>query len=396
MSPSVLQLQATGVQDSYLTKDPEINIFKYNYYRYVNFATETIKLNMNGIASFGQKTSCDILKKGHLLSKLHLHIKLPKLTKANGDYLCWSDTIGYGIFSEPIELQVGGVIIDRLYPQFLNARDELTNSSKQLGKNFMLLKSDTYTSNYSNAEKDVDLIIPLDFWFTKNYQCALPLLSMASQDIKINFKFKNFSECINYDGSDPDAVYIIDSSVLAEYIYLDDIIINQFKNQQHKFVIDQQIYNGDEIIPENTTVYNSALKFNLPCKELLFLCVEKNNINTNNIFCYSKTSDNSSLVSNVSLLLDGRLRFDNLPEFYYRSIFPEIVHSVIPMKYIYIMPFCTRPEDNQPTGSLNMSNFNDITLFLKMQPNNPELRLYVFALCYNIVIIENGLLRLEY
>ena len=75
MSPSLLQLQATGLEDVYLTQDPQINIFKYNYYRYVNFATETIKLETNIISNFGKKMTCEIPKRGHLLSKLHLHIK---------------------------------------------------------------------------------------------------------------------------------------------------------------------------------------------------------------------------------------------------------------------------------------------------------------------------------
>ena len=96
------------------------------------------------------------------------------------------------------------------------------------------------------------------------------------------------------------------------------------------------------------------------------------------------------------MLLDGRLRFDSLPEFYYRSVFPNIVHSVIPMKYIYTMPFCIKPEDNQPTGSLNLSRFNDITLALNLKKNNPDCMLYVFANCYNIVVIENGTLTLQF
>ena len=260
----------------------------------------------------------------------------------------------------------------------------------------MILKSDTYTSNYRNAEKDVDLIIPLDFWFTKHYNCALPLLSMYNQDIKINFKFKNFSECINYDGSDPESVSILDSNVFAEYIFLDDIILKEFQSQKHMFIIDQQQYHGDEIISTNTDIYNTTLKFNNPCKELVFFCVEKDNINTNNPFCYSKTSDDVSLISSASLLLDGKLRFDNLPEFYYRSVFPDLIHSVIPMSYIYTMPFCIRPEDNQPTGSINLSRFNDVTLTLNMRANNKELMLYVFALSYNVVIIENGILNMEF
>lgn len=60
------------------------------------------------------------------------------------------------------------------------------------------------------------------------------------------------------------------------------------------------------------------------------------------------------------------------------------------------MPFCIRPEDNQPTGSINLSRFNDVTLTLNMRANNKELMLYVFALSYNVVIIENGILNMEF
>ena len=396
MSPSLLQLQATGLEDVYLTQDPQINIFKYNYYRYVNFATETIKLETNIISNFGKKMTCEIPKRGHLLSKLHLHIKLPQLVKKDGSYACWSDTIGYSIFSEPIELMIGGIVVDRLYPQFLNAWDELTTSDKRLGKNLMLLKSDVYSANFNNATKQNDLIIPLDFWFTKDYNLALPLLSMYHQNIKVNFKLRNFEECINYDGIlEPDYVPIVTSSVYAEYIYLDDVILKQFKSQKHTYLIQQVQYNEDEVIPANTSFYNTRIKLTNPCKELVFFAVEKQNITNNNRFVYSKTVDNSPLILAASLLLDGKLRFDNLPEFYYRVIFPQNIHSVIPLKYIYTMPFSTRPEDNQPTGSLNLSRFNDITLALTTT-DTTEMNLYVFGISYNIITVENGMLTMEF
>ena len=396
MSPSLLQLQALGSEDVYLTKDPQINIFKYNYYRYVNFATETVKLETNIVSNFGKKMTCEISKRGHLLSKLHLHIKLPQLVKKDGSYACWSDTIGYSIFSEPIELMIGGIVVDRLYPQFLNAWDELTTSDKRLGKNLMLLKSDVYSANFDNATKPYDLIIPLDFWFTKDYNLALPLLSMHHQSIKINFRLRPFEECINYDGTlEPDYVPIVTSSIYAEYVYLDEVILQQFKSQKHTYLIQQVQYNEDEVIPAGTSFYNTRIKFTNPCKELVFFAVEKPNITNNNHFVYSKSVDDSPLILAASLLLDGKLRFDNLPEFYYRVIFPQNIHSVIPLKYIYTMPFSIRPEDNQPTGSLNLSRFNDITLALTTT-DTVEMNLYVFGISYNIVTVENGMLTMEF
>lgn len=395
MSPSLLQLQSIGLQDVYLTKDPQINIFKYNYYRYVNFASEVLKLPLNENATFNKKITCDILKQGHLLSKLYLHIQLPPLTKNGGTYASWTDTLGYAIFSEPIELEVGGVVIDRLYPQFMDMWDELSNSTKKLGKSLMILKSDVYTASMFNATQVTNLMIPLDFWFTKDYSLALPILNMQYQDIKINFKLRDFSKLVNYDGSEPDSVQILDSNLFAEYIYLDDVILEQFKNQTHMYIIDQVQYNEQEIISSNNVIYNSTLKFNHPVKELLFCCAVKDNVTNNNYFAYSNT-DGDSLVNEVALFLDGKRRFDYLPEFYYRCMFPDSIHSTIPLKHIYCIPFGIKPEEKQPSGSLNFSRFNDVTLSLRMASGNPDCYLYVYALSYNVLKIENGFLSLEF
>lgn len=396
MPSSILQLISTGPQDVFLTKDPQISHFKYNYYRYVNFATDIVNLSMNEAVSFGKRTSCSIPKKGHLLSKLYLHIKLPALVKSDGEYLNWTDAIGYAIFDDAIELEIGGTIVDRLYPQFLNMYDELCNSSKTMGRNLMLLKGDVFSSTLYNASKQVDLVIPLDFWFTKQYSSALPILSMFNGDIKINFKIKEFLNCVNFDGSPPTEVGIIDSSVFAEYIFLDDVILDQFSAQKHTFLIEQTQFNGIETIPANFTTWASSLKFNHPVKELLFCCVNTSNVHNSNYFAYSRSDGDSPLLE-ANLLLDGKKRFEsNLPEFFYRLIFPDCVHSTVPLKHVFSMPFCIRPEENQPSGSLNMSRFNDVTLSLKLPPGNEEMFLYVFAVSYNVITIENGLLAFQF
>lgn len=389
MSPSLLQLTSIGIQDAFLTKRPEINLFKYSYFRHVNFSTDVLKLPLNEVASFGKKITCVIPKQAHLLSKLYLHIKLPPLVKQSGTYLSWCDTLGYAIFSDPIELEIGGVVVDKLYPRFLDIWDEYTNN-QELGKFFMILKSDNYRSTLNNASEYIDLMIPLSFWFTKSYNSSLPLLSMTSQDIRIHFKFNDFSKLVNYDGSDPSPVSILDSNVIAEYIFLDDSILNTFKTDKHQFIIEQVQYHGDEIIPSDIGIYNTSLKFNHPVKELFFGLVLKSNIQSNNHFVYSNS------ILEASLLTDGKQRFSFLPEIVYRTNFPYQVHSTIPLKYIYCMPFSMYPENNQPTGSLNMSMFNDIVLSLKFDTTNPECFIFVYALNYNVLTIENGFATIEF
>uniref|UniRef100_A0A6C0E1N1 Major capsid protein N-terminal domain-containing protein n=1 Tax=viral metagenome TaxID=1070528 RepID=A0A6C0E1N1_9ZZZZ len=396
MSPSILQLQSLGLQDVYLTKDPQINIFKYTYYRYVNFATDIAKLPLNDSAAFNKRMTCNIPKKGHLLSKMYLHLQLPKLQKRSGEYACWTDTLGYAIFSDPIELEIGGVIVDRIYPQFMDIWEEFKTGNTDFGKNLMVLRSDVPSATKENASRVTDLMIPLDFWFTKHYSSALPILSMFSQDIKIHFKLRDFSMVINYDGLQPYSVPIIESNVYAEYIFLDDVILKQFKDQKHMYIMEQVQFHETEFINTGTTNFNTSIKFNHPVKELIFCLADVNSIENNNYFYYSNSTNNNPLLKEAALLLDGKRRFDYLPEFYFRCMFPQATHKYVPLRHIYSIPFSIRPEDNQPTGSLNMSRFNDITLSLKMPQNNPDCFLYVYALSYNVLIIENGVLSIEF
>ena len=398
---SQIQLISTGIQDVYLSVKPEINIFQYVYYRYVNFSNELLKLPLNSSPSFGSQTYVTIPKTGgHLLSKMYLHLQLPALTASTRlTYASWVDTLGYAIFSKPIELQIGGIIVDRLYPIGMDLLDELKTSTNKLGHDIMILKSDMYRDSIYNATKPVDLMIPLDFWFTKDYALALPLLSMTNQDIQLNFSFKEFESLVNYNGnSPPTSIDIISGDLYVEYIFLDETIVEQFQSQKHQYIITQMVYNGDEVIPAGRNIFNTKLNFVNPSQELIFACVDENNITNNCFFDYSRRLDQNKLVSQIKLNLDGRNRYDinYLPEFIFRQLLPNNVHSVVPTKYMYVMPFAIKPESYQPTGSANLGRFDEVTLSLQMTPNNPACRLYVYSIAINVVTIENGFLTFEW
>ncbi|NDD52716.1 hypothetical protein EBZ39_02350 [bacterium] len=395
MPPGIIQLQAKGDKEVYLTESPQIDVFKYSYYRYVNFAAETVVLPLNDNVQFGKQTFCKIEKYAHLLSKLYLHVKLPALTKNGGSYVSWTDNIGRALFSRPIELEIGGTVVDYVYPQFMDMWDDLTTGEGHIGRNLMTLKSDTYVSNKYNAIKETDLIIPLEFWFTQRYPMALPLLAMRLQQIRINFFFRNFGELVNYDGAEPDIAQVVESQLLAEYIFLDDTVLPRYTNEKLTYLVEQVRYQGDESIMPGQPLFSTNLKFTKPTKEIVFSCVDTAHLSTNNYFVYSRSTDSKSFIESATLLLDGSRRFDNLPEFYFRSIVPNNVHNSVPLKHIYCIPFSTRPEENQPTGHINLDRFTDVTLSLNMRHNNPGCKIYIYGLCYTIVTIENGVLTMS-
>ena len=63
MGSGSLQLVATGIEDIYFTENPQMNVFQYKYYRYVNFSNELYKFYLNDSASFNTKTQIVIPKK---------------------------------------------------------------------------------------------------------------------------------------------------------------------------------------------------------------------------------------------------------------------------------------------------------------------------------------------
>lgn len=405
----LLTAAAGSSQEVYLSENPQINIFKFSYYKYVNFATETVAYPLYSDAAFGNKTTVTIPKKGHLLSKMYLELTLPQLTPTDGTYLSWVDTIGYAIFKEPIELMIGGSVVDRLYPVCMDIQDELNTTTKRQGKDRMILKSDVYRNTLYNATQEVVLKIPLEFWFTKDYSLSLPVFCMPNQDIQINFTFSQFADLINFDGTigTNQTYQILDSKILVEYIFLDDIILPTYTNNTLTYLIEQQTYNGKEPVNANVYMVNSKCHFDNSSKELLFACVSNDNLNANNYFNYSvqdMTSNNyydstvAPFISEIGLFLNGTQFYeDYLPEHVFREILPNNVHDVIPNKHLYIFPFCTKASSvTQPTGSINMSRFDSVVLSLRMRPNNPSCMLYVFSISYNIVTIQNGILSFAF
>ena len=388
MPASTLQLQGVGIQDTYLTANPQVSFFKGMYSKYLNFATETTSVFLNEQLDWGKRTSCSVPKHGHLLTKLWLHIHLPALVPASGTYASWCNGIGRAMFNGSIDLEIGGIVVDKIYPRL---EDALINVRGKGLSELGVLKSDVYIASKYNAVEPVDLLIPLEFWFTREYTLALPIAALTLQDLRIVFSLQPFDRVINHDGLViPDAVGI-SGDIIAEYVYLENNIWDSIKDSPFTFLVNLSQYNGEEKISADRGTFSTQLKFNGPIKELVFGVVPTSNTQTNNWFAYSKQ------IESISVVLESQKRHDNIPEVFFRLGSSAVVHAHAPTDYIYYIPWCLRGDDYmQPTGSLNASRFTDFTLNLAMKTGNTECVLYVFAIGYNLVTINNGMLRVEW
>ena len=102
MGGGIMQLTASGIQDNYITGNPQITFFKSVYRRHTNFAIESIQQIIDGdLGTEDTNTSSTV-----------------KLTKTadllNGIYVvCPQDTLGIIRNNDNVEIVIGGTLIDK-------------------------------------------------------------------------------------------------------------------------------------------------------------------------------------------------------------------------------------------------------------------------------------------
>jgi hypothetical protein len=160
MTGALMQLVAYGIENMYITDDPQITFFKIVYRRHTNFSIESIPQYFNIQPDFSNRVSCIISKNGDLINRIYVVITLPNIQSLpNNAKVRWVDYIGY-IILKSVELEIGGKLIDRHYSEWLYIWNELNKNNKNRGTNIMIGNIDILT-NYSNSKNSYTLYVPL-------------------------------------------------------------------------------------------------------------------------------------------------------------------------------------------------------------------------------------------
>ena len=400
MTGGLLQLAATGSQNVYLNKNPEVLFFKQSYRRHVNFAIETIKVQFREQVNFGKKVTVIIPRNGDLVGQIFLHLVLPSLAvPAGSTFAGWVNSIGQVIMDE-IELEIGGVCIDKQFGVWMHIWDELTLSDSILnGKNIATGSFDDVSALTSNATSETEYWVPLPFWWNRHQGLALPLLALQYHEIKINIKLRPFSECVTYDGAiEPDSVDITKAELEAHYYYLEDLVRSDFAQNSHQYLYEELQFREQESIPATTLeyVHKAEIEFNHAVKELVWVLVEQDSLDNNDWLNFSRRADNTKLLNEARILVDGQERIRAFGEGYFRLGQTMEHHTRVPNKFIYVYSFALKPEMMQPTGTMNFSRFDFVNLELKIREGNPQSVLFIYAINYNIGVVKGGMFQRLY
>jgi len=424
MGGGLLQLVAYGAQDVYLTGNPQITFFKVAYRRHTNFALEAIEQTFNGNPTFGSRVTCQISRNGDLINRMYLQVKAPALT-ASSKYVNY---FGLRLINY-VEIEIGGQKIDKHYSHWLYVWNELSLPvSKRYGYNEMV-------GAYGGGATAQTLYIPLEFWFCRNIGLALPLIALQYHEVKININFEVAEKCMTISSGQAGFT----ASLWVDYIFLDTDERRRFAQLSHEYLIEQLQFTGQEAVT-SVTGLKTKLNFNHPCKELVWFITSDESTDSEKLNWFNYTTATNSIksdaipstpealkaalmqtsinykstyttpsnpIKSAKLILNGNDRFYERPGRYFNLVQPFQHHENIPTNAgINVYSFALKPEEHQPSGTLNMSRIDTAILSLSFEDASTatpsttykpsESVLYVYAVNYNVLRILSGMGGLAY
>ena len=276
------------------------------------------------------------------------------------------------------------------------------------------------------------LYIPLRFWFNKNPGLYLPLIAMQYHPVRINITLTPlqdmfYSSALYSNEDSASGVYTTNAGISVQpaqlglelwgdYTFLDVPERRRFVSSPLEYLIEQVQYTAPMAIPVKSRYASLALNFNHPIKEFIWVLQRNLMVNRHEYFNWSSLGfyeimmnringlpsplKRMDLLVDAKIQLDGQDRFDTRDAKFFRLVQPYQRHTTVPSdRYIYLYSFALRPEDQQPSGSLNASRIDNITLQLGFQDvvsgintstQFGDMSAYVYAVNYNILKVIDG------
>ena len=356
-----------------------------------------------------------------------------------------------------VELEIGGQRIDKHYSEWLYIWNELSlPMGKRSGYNTMVGANNVNLCTKLAGGDSYELYVPLEFWFCRNVGLALPLIALQYHEVKINVEYESAANlvdvgvsnlcddedaaaigCTNGNKSATDsttefrtdptdaatavskfatgsAISLSDANLWVDYVFLDTDERRRFAQLSHEYLIEQLQFTGTDTMTSSASADSMKpvrLNFNHPCKELIWAvkAADKkttqvtfwNNFSTANKDAADNETVNNYLLSSnptmqAKIMLNGNDRFATRKGDYFSLVQPYQHHENTPDENhngINVYSFALKPEEHQPSGTLNMSRIDTAVLSLSSSVAGT---IHVYAVNYNVLRILSGMGGLAY
>ena len=251
------------------------------------------------------------------------------------------------------------------------------------------------------------LYIPLRFWFCKNPGLFLPLLALQYHPVRINLTLRPLQQMFyhpnlitNCDTTAVNPVKITNMQLWGDYVYLDVDERRRFVSNAHEYLIEQVQYTPPLALQESANQFGLRVEFNHPLREFIFVLQRNVMSSYHEWFNYSslpisETGGRTDLLASGILQLDGQDRFQERDAGYFRLVQPWQRHTVVPNDdFLYVYSFAIKPEDLQPTGSMNASRIDSIVWQITTNqgtvPARGNCTSRIYATNHNVLRVVDG------
>ena len=383
-----LRIAATGIQDQWLTGDPQFSYFLMNFRRHTKFAIDYVESQFDGDINFGKTITCRVPNdKGDLARNMTLKITLDD--PSSGYEWCPS-VVSHMI--ESAELLIGGQTVEKITGEYIYMHQQLYNTDDDIDQTLYFLNSHGNTIQFTG---DYTYFLDLPFYFYRNPSLAIPTCALTKQLVEVRIKLRPLAQLVTGSGSL--SANIKKFSLDTEFVFLTDDEKNFMLSRPLDYVI-TQVQMSKFVMKAGENTKSVMINFSHPVKELLFVsqseaAVAANHPNRYNTITNVKLQFNNEVVFNRDrkfLVYEQSLKHHVSP--------PELGLNTYNESEFGMYSFSFNPERHYPTGQVNMSRIAHKLLTIQINPINDsdDNNTRVYAINYNVLRVESGLAGLKF
>lgn len=385
-----LRLAATGLQDQWLTGDPQFSYFLMNFKRHTKFAIDYVESQFDGDVTFGKTISCRVPNdKGDLVRNMTLKITLDDPSSGYE----WCPSVASHLI-ESAELLIGGQTIEKITGEYIYMHQQLYNTDDDIDQTVYFLNSHGNTIQFTG---DYTYYLDLPFYFFRNPSLAIPTCALTKQLVEVRVKLRPLAELVS--GSNPEnaTANLKKFSLDTEFVFLTDNERNFMLSRPLDYVI-TQVQMSKFVMKAGENTKSVMINFSHPVKEMFFVsqseaAVTANHPNRYNTITNVKLQFNNEVVFNRDrkfLVYEQALKHHISP--------PELGSSTYNESEFGMYSFSLNPELYYPTGQVNMSRISHKLLTIQINPINDsdDNNTRVYAVNYNVLRVESGLAGLKF
>jgi hypothetical protein len=443
MPGSLLALVAKSDEDKFLTGNPQITFWRSSHKRYTNFAIQRYQISRPSERVVSSTIEFKIDPIGDILRGATLEIALPAISDLQpllDTSFYYTDLVGCAAIDR-VEFMLNGQVIQTLWGDWIAMYQLLVEEQgKQEALNDLRggplydLGSAGDLPIYRSFDTRKVVRIPLPFFFARESGAAVPIVGLSHSDIRFRVFLRPFDQIL-YAETDPTGAatskFYTSVQLYVDVVHLDREERAFFTSTPQEYLIEIVQRNNKVFTnafnqlsgrpnpaaddPDPAIVYESLpLQLSLPVKELFWVLEPQPrsrpwcDMSQNRWleFPLRNPSTSAELIKRVSLRIAGQSVFDNERAEWFRLEQPIRYHSNVPIpslgliedhpRAVYVHSFALRPQDYNPSGTLNFSAVDKAELILGLTKPDTNYNVVCYAWGYNILRIGGGIGGLAY